>query len=94
MQDAFGEKDHPNYQGKTRKLSVTVNLTDPNDYVGGDLEFDLRNNAIGRNIITMDEARDQGTIVVFPSFVPHQVRPVKKGTRFSLVIWNLGPPWK
>jgi len=90
----FGEKSHPNYKDKIRKLSVTVNLTDPNEYTGGDFEIDLRNNTEGRQIITFDEVKPKGSILIFPSFVTHQVRPIRTGERNSLVIWNLGPPWK
>tara|TARA_R100000781_G_C4079336_1_gene127156 strand:+ start:162 stop:764 length:603 start_codon:yes stop_codon:yes gene_type:complete len=90
----FGEQSHPNYRGKVRKLSATINLTDPNKYTGGDFEIDLRNNEQGRNIITLDKIKAQGTVVVFPSFVTHQVRPVTSGERTSLVIWSLGPPWR
>ena len=36
----------------------------------------------------------KGSIIVFPSFVWHRVKPVTKGTRYSLVIWNLGYPFK
>tara|TARA_R100000988_G_scaffold38351_2_gene19152 strand:+ start:415 stop:1017 length:603 start_codon:yes stop_codon:yes gene_type:complete len=91
---SFGKNSHPNYKGKIRKLSATVNLTDPSEYTGGDFELDLRNNHEGRNIVTLDQIKPKGSILVFPSFVTHQVRPVRTGERNSLVIWNLGPPWK
>tara|TARA_R110002126_G_scaffold235620_2_gene379355 strand:- start:395 stop:997 length:603 start_codon:yes stop_codon:yes gene_type:complete len=94
MPAPFGKKSHPNYRGKIRKLSATINLTDPNEYTGGDFELDLRNNTEGRQIITLDEIKPKGSILVFPSFVTHQVRPIRTGERNSLVIWNLGPPWK
>ena len=94
MTSAYGEKHHPNYKGKIRKLSVTINLTDPSEYVGGEFEMDLRNNTEGRNIINIDQVKPKGSILVFPSFVTHQVTPVRKGKRTSLVLWNLGPPWR
>ena len=90
----FGKNHHPNYQNKIRKISVTVNLSDPLSYTGGELELDFRNNKEGRNIVSIDEGREQGSIIVFPSFVTHQVREVRSGKRESLVVWNLGPPWK
>ena len=46
------------------------------------------------NIRTCTEIKSQGSLVVFPSFVKHRVKPVTKGTRYSLVIWNLGQPYK
>ena len=82
--------------GKIRKLSVTVSLSDPKDYKGGELEFDFRNKDPDKkpNIIKCTEILPKGSLVVFPSFVWHRVRPVKKGSRYSLVIWNLGWPFK
>jgi PKHD-type hydroxylase len=87
--------DIPNFSGKIRKLSVTVSLSDPKDYKGGELEFDFRNKDNGKpNIRKCKEILPQGSIVVFPSFVWHRVTPVTKGTRYSLVIWSLGSPFK
>jgi PKHD-type hydroxylase len=84
-----------NFNGKTRKLSVTCSLSDPNDYEGGELEFDFRNNKNGKPVIhTCKEILPKGSIVVFPSYLWHRVRPITKGTRHSLVIWNLGYPFR
>tara|TARA_R100000935_G_scaffold14687_1_gene29355 strand:- start:906 stop:1532 length:627 start_codon:yes stop_codon:yes gene_type:complete len=82
--------------GKVRKLSVTVTLSDPKDYKGGELEFDFRNGDPDkkRHIIKCKEILPKGSLVVFPSFVWHRVCPVKSGERNSLVIWNLGWPFK
>ena len=82
--------------GKIRKLSVTVTLSDPKDYKGGELEFDFRNTDPDKkhNIRKCTEILPKGSLVVFPSFVWHRVCPVKKGSRYSLVIWNLGWPYK
>jgi len=85
-----------NYFGKIRKLSVTVSLSDPKDYKGGDLQFDLSNpkQKNKRPIETITQIKPQGSIVVFPSHTWHRVTPVTKGTRYSLVIWSLGKPWR
>tara|TARA_R110000803_G_scaffold47340_1_gene98802 strand:- start:2719 stop:3360 length:642 start_codon:yes stop_codon:yes gene_type:complete len=85
-----------NTHGKIRKLSVTVILSDPKDYKGGELEFDFRNHDPDkkRNVKKCTEILSRGSLVVFPSFVWHRVKPVTKGTRYSLVIWNLGYPYK
>jgi len=89
----YVRKDNTN--GKIRKLSVTVSLTDPKDYRGGELEFDFRNEDPGHpKIKTCTEILPKGSLVVFPSFVWHRVKPVTKGIRHSLVIWNLGWPFK
>jgi len=85
-----------NFNGKIRKLSVTCSLSDPKDYKGGELEFNFNNpeNSKKNNIKKCKEILPRGSIVVFPSFVWHRVCPVIKGTRFSLVIWNIGYPFK
>ena len=83
-------------KGKIRKLSVTVSLTDPKEYKGGELQFDFRQQDPDkpRDIRTCTEILPKGSLVVFPSFVWHRVKPVTRGTRHSLVIWNLGLPWR
>ena len=90
--------DQPNTpsHGKIRKLSVTVTLSDPKDYKGGELEFDFRNTDPDKkpNIKKCIEILPKGSLVVFPSFLWHRVCPVKSGERNSLVIWNLGYPFK
>jgi PKHD-type hydroxylase len=82
--------------GKVRKLSVTVSLSDTKDYSGGELEFDFRENDPNkkRHIVKCTQILPKGSLVVFPSFVWHRVCKVKKGHRYSLVIWNLGWPFK
>tara|TARA_Y100001937_G_scaffold96952_1_gene131883 strand:- start:766 stop:1431 length:666 start_codon:yes stop_codon:yes gene_type:complete len=95
----YDRPDDPNTHGKIRKLSVTVSLSDPSEYEGGNLEFDFRNQIDWeRNkkskIKECTEIRPRGSIIVFPSFVWHRVNPVTRGTRYSLVIWNLGRPFR
>ena len=91
-------RENPNdiSNGKIRKLSVTVTLSDPKDYKGGELEFDFRNQDPDKkpNIQKCKEILPKGSLVVFPGFVWHRVCPVKKGVRHSLVIWSLGWPYK
>ena len=85
-----------NSHGKIRKLSVTVTLSDPKDYKGGELEFDFRNMDPDKksNVHKCKEILPKGSLVVFPSFVWHRICPVKSGERNSLVIWNLGYPFQ
>ena len=77
----------------TRKLSVTVQLSDENDYEGGDLLLDYADmedwswEADSNKLVC---PREQGTIVVFDSRWVHQVQPVTRGTRYSLVKWVHG----
>ena len=80
--------------GKIRKLSVTCSLSDAKDYKGGELEFSQRNNLEKDVSTTCTQILPRGSIVVFPSFVWHRVKPVTEGIRYSLVIWNIGPPYK
>jgi len=71
----------------TRKLSMTIQLSDPEDYDGGELQF-----LINRNV--SEPERDQGTVVLFPSFLLHRVKRVSRGRRQSLVLWIHGPPFQ
>ena len=92
---AYANKDNPDTFGKIRKLSVTCSLSAPEDYEGGELEFDFRNTDPDKPAIRKcAEIKPRGSIVVFPSHVWHRVKPVTKGTRYSLVIWNLGYPFR
>jgi PKHD-type hydroxylase len=70
----------------TRKLSISIQLSDPNDYEGGEL---ILNN--GEELVM---PKNQGTLVAFPSFVLHKAKPVTKGIRYSLVVWVAGPTFK
>ena len=75
-----------------RKLSVTVSLSDPLDYEGGNLEFAIDGDEPGKNLFkTCKEIFTKGSIVIFPSYVWHRITPVTKGRRLSLVQWNMGP---
>ena len=94
-ESAYDNPSNPDTHGKIRKLSVTCSLSAPEDYEGGELEFDFRNtDPDKKSIRKCAEIKPRGSIVVFPSFVWHRVKPVTKGTRYSLVIWNLGYPYK
>jgi PKHD-type hydroxylase len=91
----YANPDNKDTNGKIRKLSVTCSLSDPKDYEGGELEFDFRNMDPDKPTIRKcAEISQRGSIVVFPSHVWHRVKPVTKGTRYSLVIWNLGYPFR
>ena len=92
-----GEKIPPH--GKIRKLSMTCQLTDGSEYSGGELEFDFRQydppqRDESKHLIKTTAIFPIGSIIVFPSFVWHRVKPVTKGVRYSLVVWHLGYPFK
>ena len=74
------------YEKETRKISMTVQLSDPKDYEGG--EFYFYN---GNKEEIEPEIKKQGSIVCFDSRMWHRVAPVTKGVRYSLVSWILGP---
>ena len=84
---------YPN--GRMRKLSAIVSLSDPKSYKGGDLEFELFNPNTGKvKIVKCNQIKPKGSVVVFPSFLRHRVTPVTKGFRNSLVMWTTGFPFK
>jgi len=70
-----------------RKLSFTLQLSASEDYEGGDLCFYFSEQET-------QVQRKQGLVTVFPSWTLHEVKPVTKGTRYSLVAWVTGPPFK
>jgi PKHD-type hydroxylase len=91
--DPYNEPNNLNSHGKIRKLSLVMSLSDPNDYKGGNLMFKL----LGENkntILKCNEIKSRGSVVVFPSFIRHKVTPVTDGTRYSLVNWSIGYPFK
>lgn len=89
------ETNDDNMIGKVRKISMTLNLSDPNEYSGGNLKFDfgLHNKKTDRFHVCK-EIRPKGSIIFFPSFTHHTITPITKGTRYSLVTWLLGNPFK
>jgi len=89
----YDDSVQKNFVGKIRKLSVTVSLSAPDDYEGGNLEFNFFHDVKSKPQVCK-EVKPQGSIVVFPSFVFHRVTPVTTGTRYSLVLWQLGNPFK
>jgi PKHD-type hydroxylase len=89
-----GYTENHNIIGKVRKLSMTINLNKPGEYEGGNLKFDYGPHSEGERYHECTEIRPQGSIIIFPSFIHHQVTPVTKGTRYSLVLWSVGPPFK
>lgn len=86
----------PKLRGKIRKLSVTVSLSPAKDYKGGELEFRFPNLDTSKECKTQvcEEIKEQGSLVVFPSYLVHRVKPVIEGKRYSLVIWNTGNPYR
>jgi len=71
-----------------RKLSFVLQLSDADDYKGGNLQ--LLDEA-GKSYF---EPRKRGTVILFDSRTQHRVLPVKSGLRKSIVGWTVGPRWK
>ena len=92
----YDGKNNSNYQkhmdlGRpfpNRKLSFSIQLSDDNEYTGGDLRFHY--------IKTQPEIapRTRGKIIFFPTWTVHDVTPVTQGIRYSLVGWVNGPNFK
>jgi PKHD-type hydroxylase len=79
---------HQDYGGFiSRKLSLVLQLTDPSQYEGGNLQ--VMTSGEPQNV-----RKQRGLIAVFPSYVLHQVTPVTSGNRQSLVAWVSGPAFK
>jgi PKHD-type hydroxylase len=70
-----------------RKLSLVLQLSDPHEYDGGDLE-----------ILASSEptkiTKQKGLVAAFPSYVLHRVTPVTRGVRKTIVVWLTGPRFK
>ncbi len=71
-----------------RKLSFSLQLSDPEDYTGGEVQF------MDNSRKTYFAPKQRGTLIMFDSRTPHRVRKVKSGMRKSLVGWVVGPRWK
>lgn len=80
-------QDNGNGKFSGRKLSVVLQLSDPTEYEGGDLQF-------FDETTQLFAPRDQGTVVFFPAFNLHRVTPIIKGTRHSAVAWIGGEPYR
>lgn len=73
---------------QVRKLSFVLQLSNPEDYTGGNLQL------LGDNGKSYFAPRQRGTLIFFDSRTPHRVLKVKSGERRSLVGWVVGPRWK
>jgi len=77
---------YPDQNNLQRKLSISIQLNDPLEYKGGELQLE---NVAENNLLL-----NKGDIVVFPSFIKHRIAPVVDGVRYSAVTWALGPAFK
>lgn len=94
---AYDERDEGHYDwhadigdgaiARQRKLTIVVQLSQDEDYEGGELEISLGTSA-------HTASRAQGEATLFASFMLHRVQPVRKGTRHSLTCWCHGPSFR
>ena len=77
-----------NSKNYDRKLSMVVQLSDPDTYEGGRFEFSEVETP------QIEDWKQQGSILIFPSYLLHRVTEVTKGVRYSLVSWVRGPRWR
>jgi PKHD-type hydroxylase len=77
------------FGAQIRKLSIVVQMSNPDDYEGGDLQILTSGESKPLNV-----KRSMGTLIAFPSYTLHRVTPVTRGVRNSLVGWITGKPFK
>jgi hypothetical protein len=69
-----------------RKIAVLIQLSAPDDYKGGVLEYGIAPPAIA--------SRELGAVLAFPAWVLHRVTPISRGTRYALSCFALGPSFR
>jgi predicted 2-oxoglutarate/Fe(II)-dependent dioxygenase YbiX len=87
-------ESHENYLNKKcekiRKLSFIIQLSNPEDYEGGNVQF----MSLMGNKKSYFLPRERGTIAIFDSRAEHRVHKIKSGMRKSIVGWVVGPRWR
>lgn len=76
---------HVNHPAHNRKLTIIIQLSEENDYEGGELQI------FAGNLKPITMTKKRGSIIVFNSSIPHCVRKIKSGTRYVLASWITGP---
>ena len=89
-----GEGDHYEWHidagpknNTPRKFSLVLQLTDPDQYDGGELQLQTAKDPISVR-------RERGLVAAFPSYALHRVTPVTRGIRKTIVVWVSGPPFR
>ena len=77
------------FQVNRRKLALTVQLSDPSEYDGGEFEIWFGGK---EKFITVP--RQKGDVIIFPTFLMHRIKPITRGQRKALVFWTGGEPFK
>lgn len=74
-----------------RKLSVAIQISDSSTYSGGDFIIQCSQN---KNMQRVEEFKNRGSVIVFPSILMHGITPITKGVRHSIVCWVIGPNFR
>lgn len=72
----------------TRKLSLIIQLSPPEDYDGCRLVLNADRGPFESQIL------GRGHAIAFASWTPHMVTPITRGTRYALVCWVAGPRFR
>jgi Rps23 Pro-64 3,4-dihydroxylase Tpa1-like proline 4-hydroxylase len=82
-------QDKVNVMGESsRKLSFVMQLSDSDEYEGGELQL------LDQNKNSFIMPKERGSMIVFDSRLSHRVRKIKSGIRKSIVCWAVGPRWR
>jgi hypothetical protein len=74
----------------TRKLVASIQLSDSDDYAGGDLV--LHTPGLDRDVVVAPRAK--GSVIVYPTWTPHEVQEITEGERWSIVVQCYGPRFR
>ncbi len=77
-----------------RKVSITIQLSESDEYEGGELMLCTGSDGTGQLDNVNNCPRGKGVAVLFPSYMMHRVSPVTKGVRRSLVLWVGGSHYR
>ena len=87
--DSHHQLESPEQPLVERKLTVSLQLSDENDYEGGELQI------LHPGYKGLEKApKGKGTLTIFDSRLAHRVKPITKGKRLSLICWAVGPGWR
>lgn len=78
-------------KSEMRKLSVAIQISDGANYEGGDFIIE---SPCGKQFQCINEFKNRGSVIVFPSVLSHGITPITRGVRHSIVCWLVGPKFR
>jgi PKHD-type hydroxylase len=78
----------------SRKLSFSILLNSPNEYSGGEFLWGIKDPKVNDPQMVDYKKLSAGSIIVFPSYLPHSITPVTDGVRYQMFGWIMGPRFK